>query len=192
VQGVIINKVMFHYTWMIANAIRGIRVERPRPIYKFKPDLFDAFHEFFSQSTWIYGERGDLFAQAVSMYLAEATDFWEIREASIRRPADLAARVPYDRERLLTLARRFLAERTQWQCFFAHYGIVPIRLAYENAVVNYPGYLDNVIAVTGLRRVEPTPPRRMFKVGDARNDDFAERLRADAATDPELRGLFAR
>jgi LPS sulfotransferase NodH len=179
VQGVVVEKVMFHYTPYISAAIEGFALERRPPVYTFQPARFDAFYNFFRDATWVYIDRRDVFAQAVSMYFAESTQVWEIRDPAADSPADAARRVPYDRARLLRLLRNFLNERAQWQALFRQYGIAPLCLTYEDASANYPGYLNELIAATGLTPVIPLPPRRLSKVGDAKNEQFAQALRDD-------------
>ncbi len=180
VQDFIVLKVMFHYTPYLSAAIRGELPARHPPIPTFKPELFDAFHNFFQDAIWVWVERRDVFAQAVSMYLAETTKLWEIRRDNAPPTLEARPHPPYDREKLLGYLRQFVAERAQWPHFFDHYKVSPLRLTYENAVDNYPGYLDEVFAATGLGRAGKISERRLVKVGDATNDYYAKLLREEA------------
>lgn len=184
VQNLIVLKVMFHYTPYLSAAITGEMPGRQPPIPLFKPELFDAFYNFFRDAIWVSVERQDVFAQAVSMYLAETTKLWEIRRDKAAVPAEPRLPPPYDRAKLLVYLQKFIEERAQWPRFFSHYNISPLRLTYEDAVGNYPGYLDEVFAATGLTRAEKLVERRLLKVGDATNDQYAQRLRIDTSLEP--------
>jgi LPS sulfotransferase NodH len=186
VGGHIMNKVMFHYVPALSRFMSGEPIGPRQPVLEFKPELFDAFHAFFREAIWVYIERHDVFAQAVSMYLAESTSLWEIR---LRKPHPERRAVEYDRAALHSRLRNFLIERTQWQRFFKYYGIDPICIEYEDAVARYPHYLDSLVIRTGLRPLETVPERRMLKVGTDLNDTFAARLRDEYLADISSRGL---
>lgn len=176
-HGYFIDKVMFHYTPMISAFIDRGSIDGVRRCLKFDPGLFDAFHTFFTDAVWVYIDRHDVFAQAVSMYLAESTEVW-FRPVH-RPPGGTPAEVDYDYDRLREYLSGFLAEKEQWQLFFRHYNIQPIRFSYEDAAAEYPHYLSALVERTGLRMVNTPPPRRLAKVGDERNEKFARFLRDD-------------
>jgi LPS sulfotransferase NodH len=183
-QNLIVLKVMFNYIAHLSTAIRGEQLPVPRRVIStFKPQDFDAFYNFFPNAVWVLVERRDLFAQAVSIHVAETINLWEIRRNSMPSSAEPRPRPPYDRLRLLGYLRKFITQREQWHRFFDHYKISPLRLTYEDAVDNYPGYLDEVFAVTGLVRAEKVSERRLVKVGDVTNEHYARLLRDDALLD---------
>ena len=183
----VVIKVMFHYLPHLSQFIAGVRPANNWPIVTFEPRQCDAFFQFFEGSQWAHIEREDVCAQIVSLFMAEKSHIWENRTGEARPEAPADAPIPYDRERLLKLARRILAERPLWRAFFAHYGITPLVIKYEDAAANYPGYLDELQRAMGLTSLSPCPPRRMFKVGGETHRDYAQRLRADlmAALGPE-------
>jgi LPS sulfotransferase NodH len=174
-----IDKVMFHYTPMISRFIEQNSIEGVRRCLAFKPELFDGFYNFFAAAIWVYIDRRDVFAQAVSMYLAEATQLWERRLDRPLQEDRSNAAIPYDGEKLKRCLRGFLAEREQWQAFFKHYKITPIRIRYEDAAVGYPHYLSELLDKTGLQMVEAPPLRRLLKLGNEVNEKLAEFLRND-------------
>lgn len=178
-----INKVMFHYVAHLSGFIAGVRVERPRPVLVFDPERFEDFHLFFRDAIWVYVERLDVFAQAVSMYLAEATDVWERLPASPDACVQSIRRIPYNREILKDYMHNFLKEREGWCNFFKYYNIDFMKITYEDAVANYPDYLFELLARVGAHVQVPYPERRMLKLGDALNDRFAAQLRDDVLTE---------
>src|ERR1700733_2331436 len=74
-----LDKVMFHYTPQISQFIERNTTVGVSTCLTFKPELFDGFYNFFADAIWVYIDRRDVFAQAVSMYVAEATQIWERR-----------------------------------------------------------------------------------------------------------------
>jgi LPS sulfotransferase NodH len=183
VRGYFIGKVMFHYTPYISRYIEHGSTAGPHHCLRFIPELFDSFYNFFADAIWVYIDRRNVFAQAVSMYLAESTQIWEKLIAGLRsrppKPGVPADQVRYEYEKIKPYLTGFLAEREQWQLFFRHYKITPIRISYEEAAQGYPQYLKELLDKTELQAVEAPRPRRMLKVGDQRNEEWAEFLRND-------------
>jgi LPS sulfotransferase NodH len=177
VHGYFIDKIMFHYTPLISAFIGRNSIEGVHRCLKFEPDLFDHFYNFFARAVWVYVDRRDVFAQAVSMYLAEATQIWEHSDRLADQPPPPA--IGYDYGKLQQYLRGFLTEREQWQVFFRHYNIEPIRITYEDAVAGYPHYLKGLLDKTGLPVIETPPPRRYVKVGGELNERWGQLLRND-------------
>jgi LPS sulfotransferase NodH len=205
------GKVMFHYIPLISRFMeRSSTAGVVYPCLKFVPEQFDSFRNFFADAIWVYIDRRNVFAQTVSMYLAETTNVWErLLEAQQNgvsvpvesvNPAEAVSRNPsrrsgvlpgavvrYEYEKLKGYLQGFLSEREQWQLFFRHYKITPIRISYEEAAAAYPQYLKELLDKTGLHAVDAPPPRRMLKVGGQRNDEWAEFLRNDAIAELYVR-----
>ncbi len=179
VQGTYLEKVMFHYTPMISRYIETGSTAGVERCTTFEPRLFDGFYNFFANATWVYVERRDVFSQAVSMYLAEKKDVWFARWND--KPAELRDRPDprYDFKLLKPYLSGFLTEREQWQSFFTHYKIDPVRIYYEDAVDNYPEYLDELFERSGLQKIRSNPPRRFLKQGTELNEKWARWLRDD-------------
>ena len=182
-QGYFMDKIMFHYTPLISAFIERDSIAGVQTSIKFQPELFDSFYKFFADAIWVYVDRRDVFAQAVSMYLAEATQIWERHRGAQEAASAPPFEVRYNSEKLLRYLRTFLAEREQWQLFFRHYKIKPIRISYEEAVPGYPHYLKELLDKTGIQMVETPAPRRLLKIGDEVNEKWAEYLRNDVIAD---------
>jgi LPS sulfotransferase NodH len=183
VDGYFIDKVMFDYTPQISRFIERNSTVGVERCLKFIPELFDGFYNFFADAIWVYVERRDVFAQAVSMYLAASTQIWEKRLGRPLEGGPPALAIRYDYEKLKPYLQGFLAEREQWQVFFRHYKITPIRINYEEAAAAYPRYLTELLDKAGLQMVEAPPPRRLLKLGDQLNEKLAEFLRNDVIAD---------
>lgn len=183
VAGYFIDKVMFHYTPRISQFIERGNTLGVRRCLKFKPELFDGFYNFFADALWVYVDRRDVFAQAVSMYLAEATQIWEKRLGVHQNGDSPLPPVAYDGEKLRNHLQSFLAEREQWQVFFRHYNISPLRISYEDAAAGYPHYLKGLLDRVGLEPIEAPPPRRLLKLSTGLNEELAGFLRNDIIAD---------
>jgi LPS sulfotransferase NodH len=188
IQGAFIEKVMFHYTPMISRFIEAGSIDGVGICTEFKPELFDGFFDFFANATWVYIERRDVFSQAVSMYIAEKSNVWYLRQDTNRRmvkPTELQ----YDFKRIKSYLSSFLTGRSQWQEFFSHYKVEPVRIYYEDAVESYPNYLDELFAQSGLEKIQSNPPRRFLKQGTELNEKWARWLRDDILLDLYGRSL---
>jgi trehalose 2-sulfotransferase len=183
VHGYFVGKTMFHYTPIISSFIERSSTAGVTESFEFVPKLFDDFYHFFASAVWVYVYRRDVFAQAVSMYLAETTNIWEKLveppQDGVPIPGLNLPEVRYEYEKLKAYLEGFRGEAQQWQLFFRHYKIAPIAISYEEAAAGYPHYLKELLDKTGLRSVEPPPPRRMLKLGDQRNEQWAELFRKD-------------
>jgi LPS sulfotransferase NodH len=179
IPGYFFGTVMFHYTPWISSFIERNSTSGVRRCLTFAPELFDGFYNFFADAIWVYLERRNVFAQAVSMYLAETTNTWHKFVGEPQQSGVPTAAVGYEYEKLKRYLDRFLAEREQWQHFFRHYKITPIRISYEEAASGYPHYLNELLDRIGLKMLETPPPRREMKMGDQRNEEWAEFLRND-------------
>jgi LPS sulfotransferase NodH len=178
VEGYFVDKVMFHYLPKLSKFMSGGLITEARRGYQFSPEQVDHFHSFFLNAIWVYVERSDVFAQAVSMYLAEETNVWY--RWSDRRYQDARHDlVKYDAPKLKSYLMGFVVERDNWQRFFRHYQITPLRIEYGDAVERYPGYLEELFAKAGLQMIGDLPKRRVLKTGDAINERYAKRLRHD-------------
>ncbi len=189
VQGAYVEKVMFHYTPILSRFIEGRSIEGVDRSMSFKPELFDGFFNFFVNATWVYIERRDVFSQAVSMYIAETNNVWQLLRDRPSAQEASTAEPKYDLKRLKGYLSGFLTERSQWQKFFSHYNVKPISVFYEEAVDNYPAYLDEIFAKTGIEKVVPDPPRRFMKQGTDLNESWASQLRDDILAELFFQGV---
>jgi LPS sulfotransferase NodH len=176
IEGYFVDKVMFHYLAKLSKFMSGGSITEAPHLHQFSAELVDPFHLFFRNAIWVYIERNDVFAQAVSRYLAEETNVWNRwSHLPYRDPGHEA--VKYDAVKLKDHLTGLAVERDNWQRFFQHYKITPIQIEYEDAVQNYPAYLGELFAKTGLRMIADIPKRRVLKIGDAVNEKFAKWLR---------------
>lgn len=102
--------------------------------------------------TWIHITRSDVVRQAVSWMRANQTGEWVAH-----RPTDRLAQ--YDHaaiERLVAQARR---ENDRWESYFAERGIDPLRIVYEDFVVDYHGTIRRLFDALGRPDLDVPPPQ---------------------------------
>ncbi|MDZ7908635.1 MAG: Stf0 family sulfotransferase [Gemmobacter sp.] len=164
-EPVFFDKVMFHYLHHLSKLID------PK---KHNP-MCTPFVEFFEGATWVFIRRADIFAQAISKYFAEELNVWDAKDA---KTADFNANTAFKAEKAMLHLRSLIREDRQWQRFFAHHRISPIELYYEDAVSNFPGYLQPVLQAAGIAATPDLQPiRRMQKLGNARSQTLADVLK---------------
>jgi LPS sulfotransferase NodH len=176
-----IGNVMFHYGPIIDDCIAG-RPERPakdKHAWTFKPEDWEAFHNFFRDSIWIYLEREDVYAQAASMHMAEKSDFWTRQRGTPSEHNYSEPELEYNYARISRLYKGFVNEQQNWQKFFQHFRIDPIRFTYDMITSRYPEYLRPLLLRVDLQPKMVVPERRMIKTGGAVAKRLADRLRED-------------
>ena len=130
------------------------------------PNRTAPFAQFFSKAIWVYIRRANIFEQTVSKYTAEALDVWDAAHAS----EGFNATMHFDMNMARTHMRGFIKEDAQWLAFFKRHGITPIQIYYEDAVPNFPHYLDPVLAAAGLELdLANLRPRRKRKMANDRS-----------------------
>ena len=125
-----------------------------------------AFANFFQNAIWVYIRRANIFEQTVSKYTAEALQAWDFSEID----EGFNSGMNFD----LDLARDYMAgiieEDAQWLAFFKRHAITPIEIYYEDAVPNFPHYLDPLLTAAGLELDRShLQPRRKQKLANQRS-----------------------
>ena len=123
---------------------------------------------------WVWLERRDKVAQAVSRHRAEASGNWHlgIEEAAV--PG-----VPvYDFEAIEAYRAAAEADAAEWRDWFGTRGLVPLRVYYEDLAADPVGEAGRVLAALGL-------PVAAMAVGTVRmageeSADWATRFRREA------------
>ena len=148
------------------------------------PELADAdvagvLDTLFPDATYVWVRRDDKVRQAISLWKAMHTQTW--------RHADERPEAPprYDSVALRHLVRLLERHDAAWAAHFAARGIAPLQLTYETIAADPPAAASTVLRALGLPDAIPadaSPPLR--RQADEESDDWARRLRADAADRP--------
>lgn len=123
---------------------------------------------------YVYIERRDRVAQAVSHARAVQTAQWTSLHAAIDRPV-------YDRERIEKSLRRIEHEVRQWNRAFLRLKVEPMRVTYESLSAD-----PNAVVEAVMRRfgIDPDPAQALRlpptqKQSDALNAEWIERFRRE-------------
>lgn len=171
------DKVMFHYLHKLSR--------------KIDPVAHDGscapFAKFFSDATWVFIRRANIFEQSVSKYVAEELNIWDKRAT---KDDQFNLSMEFNVEKAKGYARALAKEDRRWVWFFRKNGITPIEIYYEDAVENFPHYLAPLFNAAGVDGAFDTPPeRRMQKLGNRRNVVLSDILRDSTIRDLMLKSM---
>jgi trehalose 2-sulfotransferase len=132
--------------------------------------------EVFPRACYVYLDRLDVDAQAISLYRAMASQHWHAR-ANDKGPAPEPP--PFDADAIETCRRQLLEENRIWSDFFAEAEIAPMRVSYEQMSADMPKTMQLICREVGVTVPEERVPAGAYKIlRDELTDAWAERLRA--------------
>lgn len=134
----------------------------------------------FGRTLFVYLNRSDKLAQAISYVKAQQTGLWHRAPdgTEIERLAPPAAPT-YDRVQISDLRDTFQTMAEEWEAWFDAQDITPIRLSYE-ALAEQPGQgLNQILVALGRakQKIEPNVAR----LADQVNLEWAERFRSETS-----------
>lgn len=140
----------------------------------------------FSSVRYIWLRRRDKVAQGISHFRATRSDFWQISKGRIgeKRAGDDAVEFNFRAiDRTIAWAHEY---DRQWKNYFAHHGLTPLQLSYEDLIASYDACIRAVldfldIPHADLPEVEP-PLERM---ADLKSFAWARTYREIAAANVE-------
>ncbi len=139
-------------------------------------DQSDAFRAIFPNVKFIYLDRVDLEAQAMSLYIASTTQVWHVPlDANKQEQPDLK----YDRYRIDGLLRHLQATKMSWMKFFGRNKMVPLTLYYEAIRTCAQHALLAICKESGIQNVtlDDMPDWQDGKFGLTSNDGTEALLR---------------
>ena len=153
--------------------------------------MFFRFHKVFEKAVWVWLRREDIFAQAVSSIMAKQTGINHATNGEAHFAGkllagyhdDYNASARYDYDAILRECTAITLENLAWRRFFESFSITPITVLYEDAVNDKTlGHLDIIGNVVGVVDRLTKQPRKLVKVGNARNQEFVKIFIRDAAS----------
>jgi LPS sulfotransferase NodH len=125
---------------------------------------------------FVFTQRRDALAQAVSWAIAYQTDRWRSSDP------DLGRTPSYDFSLVDLLYETVLADNRGWETWFALHGIEPLRIEYEDLAAHHEAVARRTLEFFGL----PIPPDVRFesryeKQATSVNQLWCERYTADLA-----------
>ena len=131
----------------------------------------------FGPMKFVYLERQDLVAQAISRLRAEQTNIWHIRGERDLEAAN--RRVQYDREAIQHFVNETRAHIQEWNKWFQRNEIVPLRLNYADLDCNGESEANRVLEFVGVARPSSPIEAPDVRMADETSKEWAERFRAE-------------
>jgi LPS sulfotransferase NodH len=137
----------------------------------------DVLRRAFGPIRFVYLERHDVVAQAVSWSRAEQTDIWFEPTTAGHEPSEHQPH--FDRARIDELCATIIEHNAAWQQWFAAVGVEPYRVTYEGLDQDPAGTTQAVLDYLGIE----LPPSRSIQVrhrrlADELNTQWIKRYRA--------------
>jgi trehalose 2-sulfotransferase len=166
------------------NGVFGIKVQFNdfEETLEFYPEALDRL----SPVNYIYIERSDKIAQAVSMVKAMQTGMWA--SAKGRRPT--VADVTYDKDMIARCLEKLEEQRAGWMRWFDANKIEPLQVPYETLAADPPKTVQKILAFVGAENDQPQEIhfRSTERQGDSTNKEWAEKFRQDQKRSPKKGG----
>jgi LPS sulfotransferase NodH len=137
---------------------------------------YPALLDVLSPVTYIYINRRDRVAQAVSMARALQTNQWSSQAHDGKKPE-----LRYNRELIANAMKEVELQDAGWLNWFKAKNITPFRLTYEDLLADPAGTVQRVVEHLGVQDAErdevKVPP--VEKQGDDTNQEWIERFRRE-------------
>jgi trehalose 2-sulfotransferase len=137
---------------------------------------YPALLDVLSPVTYIYVNRRDRVAQAVSMARALQTNQWSSQGQEGKKPE-----LRYNRELIANAMKEVELQDAGWLNWFKANNITPFRLTYEDLLADPAGTVQRVVEHLGVQNAErdevKVPP--VEKQGDDTNQEWIERFRRE-------------
>jgi LPS sulfotransferase NodH len=142
--------------------------------------------EALAPITYIYIDRRDKVAQAVSMAKALQTDQWSSQWRGSPRPT-----LRYDRELIAKSMSEVELQDARWLRWFELHNITPFRVTYEDLIADPAAVVRGVIERLGVQDDEPDALDipAIEKQGDDTNQEWIERFVREARAEAEGRSV---
>ena len=144
--------------------------------------------EALAPTTYIYIDRRDKVAQAVSMAKALQTDQWSSQWRGSPRPM-----LRYDRELIAKSMSEVELQDARWLRWFELHNITPFQVTYEDLIADPAATVRSVVERLGVQDDEPDDLKipEIEKQGDDTNQEWIERFVREARADAEGQAVAA-
>jgi trehalose 2-sulfotransferase len=155
--------------------------EKLAVLYPREASCTDRFQQAFGTTLFIHLTRADKIAQGVSYLKAKQTGLWHVAPDGSELERNAPHREPsYDGKTLQGCIETMIAFDCNWNEWFLHEGIEPLRISYDDLAADPVGMLRNVLGHLGLERAAADgimPGVR--KLADTTSMRWAARFRAE-------------
>ena len=118
--------------------------------------------------SWVRITRENELRQAISFVRAAQSESWNSNMQVVREPI-------YDAAAIINALDRITQENNQWDNYFAAEGIVPLRITYEQLILNMDSTVRKVMAFIDAP-VEVIPAPQTKKQSESASRQWAERF----------------
>ena len=138
----------------------------------------DLLDRAYGHTSFVYLQREDVLAQAVSWYRAEQTNVWHQTDQEVSRQPEHEPR--YDFDQICKWVQMIEEHNSAWRAWFDSFGIQPHIVRYEDLDADPVGAACGILDFLGLK----LPPGRLIKarqrrLADELNAQWIDRYRAD-------------
>jgi trehalose 2-sulfotransferase len=139
--------------------------------------------DLLSPVTFIYVDRTDKLAQAVSLAMALQTDAW----TSLKKSAARAVR--YDRDLIAKCLEQNEQQELSWRKWFEDNDVEPWRVTYEDLTAGSAAVVRRTVELLDAQDDEPDAilVPKIEKQGDETNSEWIARFRQETESDAEGR-----
>ena len=138
----------------------------------------ELFLDLFPEAKWIFVERDDIFAQAISMWRAKSTGRWHIYNSN----PTLEPAIEYDFEAIDDSLWELSLHNRLWKDFFNLSGITPFTVKYESLIEDIPTTLSHLLRFLGRDVANPATDVPLRKQSNELSDEYRSRLMEDLFT----------
>ncbi|MBC2776034.1 Stf0 family sulfotransferase [Parasphingopyxis marina] len=159
--------------------IYGFKADWPQfvPIY-----YLGGYDYFFRDAAFVYLTRNDVMAQAISRYISTETGYFHSVQADLAHTVEKDIELDFDK--LQGHLDRIVDMQGDWERFFAHEGISPLRISYEEIDADAGAVVRKIGSYAGLQLPEDLKLETDYrKVSTERND----RIRTMAIAEAKVR-----
>jgi trehalose 2-sulfotransferase len=148
---------------------------------------YEGIDSIFPSHRWIFVKRKDLIGQAISLYFAEETGVWHLRQ---NQSSSAVVKAQYDFFSILSRLMILLANNFNWELYFQKKALLPLTIFYEDFVADRELALKLIAAYIGvgsdsLMNPRTNPAEELPRISD-RHKELYEDLR-ERFTDDFLR-----
>jgi LPS sulfotransferase NodH len=144
----------------------------------------------FPHAKYLWLRRRDKARQAISLYIASATEqWWQMDGAPPEMRPGVEVEPEYDAPAIARMEATLSRSDAKWRSYFQQTRIEPFAVAYEDLVADYPNIIRSVLTWLGLPNAETIapPPPRLKRQSNARSDAWLVRYLADKAANGDPR-----
>jgi len=159
-----------------AGGVYGFKADWPQfvPIY-----YLGGYDYFFRDATFVYLTRNDVMGQAISRYISTETGYFHSTQTDLVHTTE--EDVALDFEKLGEHLDRIIDMQGDWERFFAHEGLSPLRISYEEIDADAGSVVRKIADHADISLpVELALETEYRKVSTDRNERIREQAIAEA------------